>query len=398
MASSKRRRFLVQLAGLGASTCCLPGRLQSESMEQDDRTIDVPWLDEVITPPRQIPVDSKSARSLLTAPQKSGLGETLDSIQTKATKQEIWKGRREELLNWWIRFLGYDPRAKRPRIQWEVLEETTLGGVVRTKIRYETHPGWPVEAYILHPKNGEGKLPAAVALHPTVNHSIDEPIGLKSNDGKIEGPRANGLHLARKGFVVLVPRNYLWPTNDRIAAKEQAAKWNGEQAKLAAIGKQVAMKGMAKMLYDVQIAIDILEQDPAVDTKRISLIGHSLGAKEALYGIAFDSRVRCAAASEGGVGIRFSNWESEWYLGSTITEPSFEHEHDELLGLAAPKPLFIVAGESADGDRGWPLLNAGQEIYSLSGKCRLGQYNHRTGHSMTEEAGRRMIEWLTTYG
>ncbi len=60
------------------------------------------------------------------------------------------------------------------------------------------------------------------------------------------------------------------------------------------------------MLLDGMVAMNVLESLPSVDPKRMGAIGHSLGAKEALYLAAFDPRVRAAVSSEGGVGIPLS--------------------------------------------------------------------------------------------
>jgi cephalosporin-C deacetylase-like acetyl esterase len=56
------------------------------------------------------------------------------------------------------------------------------------------------------------------------------------------------------------------------------------------------------MLFDAVRAADVLESLPGVDAKRLACIGHSLGAKEALYAGAFDDRFRAAVFSEGGIG------------------------------------------------------------------------------------------------
>jgi hypothetical protein len=232
-------------------------------------------------------------------------------------------------------------------------------------------------------------------FHPTVDNSIDEPAGIATKDGPADGPRAFGLHLARKGFVALCPRNYLWPANDRIAAKEEAERWLKEQPP---VNSKRRIKGMGKMVYDAVVAINLLKSMVSVHSARVAVVGHSLGAKEALYAAAFDPRVTAAAASEGGLGLRFSNWHDPWYLGATIQEKGFDHDHHELLALAAPRPFLNIAGESADGDRGWPLIERAHEIYALADDVpRLGQFNHRSGHPLNEEASKKMVEWIVAY-
>src|SRR5205085_11358947 len=113
-------------------------------------------------------------------------------------------------------------------------------------------------------------------------------------------------------------------------------------------------KGMAKMLYDSLVATDILAAQPGVDPARLGSVGHSLGAKETLYLAAFDERIKATVSSEGGIGTKFSNWDALWYLGPTIKEPAFTHEHHELLALAAPRPFLLIAALSPDGDHACP--------------------------------------------
>ena len=125
------------------------------------------------------------------------------------------------------------------------------------------------------------------------------------------------------------------------------------------------------MLFDAQRGLDVLESLPEVDTNRLGAIGHSLGAKEALYVAAFDPRVKATVSSEGGIGTTFSNWNAPWYLDKQIT--SFGREHHELLALAAPRPFLLVGGDSADGDRSWPYIDAARPVYELFSKpARLG--------------------------
>ncbi len=155
---------------------------------------------------------------------------------------------------------------------------------------------------------------------------------------------------------------------------------------------------MAKMLWDAVRAVDVLESLEEVDSKRLGAVGHSLGAKEALYLAAFDERVKVTVSSEGGVGTRFSNWHADWYLGPAIKSGAFLREHHELLALIAPRPFLLLGGNSADGDRGWPFIKAALDVYGLYGKpWRLGQYVHGQGHAVPPEAQRRIYEWFAVY-
>ena len=79
--------------------------------------------------------------------------------------------------------------------------------VLRLLVRYEAEPGREVEAYLLRPEGpaADRSRPGAVVLHSTVDYTIRQPSGL-------EGPADKwiGLHLARRGYVCICPRCFLW--------------------------------------------------------------------------------------------------------------------------------------------------------------------------------------------
>jgi dienelactone hydrolase len=357
----QRRSVLQVLAAAGGATL-----LRFPDVSAAEAATDVSWLDEIQRPPEKLPEG---------APR---LGELPDE------RLERWKVHRQNLRLRWLEFLGPLPaeRVKPPKL--EIVAEDRPEGVLRQLVRYEVEPGLFTEAYLLRPAEAPGDRPGVAVFHSTVDHSIRQPAGVEGAPEK-----AFGLKLARKGCVCFCPRNYLWPETGRIAAQEEAKKF---------LERQPKSKGMAKMLYDALVAVDILASLPGVDPERIGSVGHSLGAKETLYLAAFDERVKATVSSEGGIGTKFSNWNAPWYLGPEIDEPAFKREHHELLALAAPRPFLLVGGESADGDRGWPFIAAAKPVYELYGQpARLGQYNHRKGHAVPPEAEQRIEEWLLTY-
>ena len=339
----------------------------------DERAREVSWLAEVQSPPANLPAN---------APQ---LGDVLvDSAGQRIDTLDAWKKRRVELRQWWLEFLGKMPAERKSPPRLEVVEEDRIDGVVRQLVKYDAEPGIPTEAYVCRPASVRGKVPGIAAFHSTVDHSIRQPAGIEGAPEK-----AFGLRYANRGRIVFCPRNYLWPVTGKIAAREEAEKY---------LQRVPGSRGMAKMLYDALVAIDVLTAMPEVDSQRIGAIGHSLGAKEVLYLAAFDERVKVTISSEGGVGARFSNWQDAWYLGPAIQDPKFNRDHHELLALAAPRPFLLIGGESADGDRGWPFIERTLAVYKRYGEpCRIGQYNHRQGHAVPPEALARMDEWFDAY-
>ena len=359
-----RRAWLAASLAAGVGTC---------SSWAHEPVRDVAWLKQVQTPPDALPKASRRLEPLLVDAD----GEPIRSL-------DQWRNRREELRGWWLKFLGSlgIPRDKPPKL--ETLAEDRVGNVLRQLVRYEPEPGWPVEAYLLRPEKLAGPAPGVAVFHSTVNHSIRQPAGV---EGKPE--KAFGLKLAQRGCITISPRNFLWPTNHKISAGDEARRF---------LKRHPKCKGMAKMLFDAQQAVDILAAQPGVDANRLGAVGHSLGAKEVLYLAAFDERIKVTVSSEGGVGTRFSNWNAPWYLGPTIKSADFNREHHELLALAAPRPFLLIGGDSADGARSWPFIQAALPVYRLyANTARLGLLNHGGGHAVPPVAENRTYEWFDAY-
>ncbi|MFQ5734906.1 MAG: alpha/beta hydrolase family protein, partial [Planctomycetaceae bacterium] len=330
-----------------------------------------------VTAPRKFPrLPAGTLRPLLTNAQ----GRPIRTL-------EQWKQRRAQIRSDWMTFLGPMPQ-KRPAVKLKILRTDTLKTVTRQLVRYESEPGEFVEGYLLRPRGikAGGKRAGIVALHQTTRDTFEQIAGVKGPD-----MQQIGLKLAKRGFVVFCPRCYLW--RDVKTYRDAVARFRKRHPRTL---------GMHKMLYDAIRGVDVLASLSYVDAKRIGAVGHSLGAKEALYLAAFDERIKAAVASEGGTGFKSTNWDAPWYLGKGINDPGFKLNHHELLALIAPRPFLILAGEkgrgSADGDRTWPFLVAAQPVCKLYGKpVRLGMYNHRKGHSIPDEAFQRMAEWAETY-
>jgi dienelactone hydrolase len=313
------------------------------------------------------------------------VGQPLPPLLPNDAGLPFWLEKRDEIRNRWLEYLGPIERPESPP-RTEIVSEERIGNVLRQLIRYESEPGWPTESYIVRPAaNQVDPRPGVVVFHSTVEHSIRQPAGV---EGKPE--KAFGLKLAERGFVTLCPRNFLWPDNHHIDTEKQTALFQNRHPN---------SKGMAKMLLDAQVAVDLLLSLPGVDRNRIGAIGHSLGAKEVLYLAAFDERIKATVSSEGGIGTEFSNWDAPWYLGPEIkTFATSSHDHHELLALTAPRPFLLVGGESADGTQSWPYVEVALTVYRLyDGTPRIGFLNHKRGHAVPLIAEQRIYDWLEAY-
>ena len=137
---------------------------------------------------------------------------------------------------------------------------------------------------------------------------------------------------------------------------------------------------------------------PDIDRARIAIIGHSLGAKMALYAAAFDERIAVAVASEPGIGFKQSNYDSIWYFGERLAVALPGTDQHELLGMLAPRPFLLIGGDQYDTAESWHCINAARPVYSLFGaEAKLGYYNHHQGHSPAPEAAWLAMEWIRRF-
>ena len=291
-----------------------------------------------------------------------------------------WAGRRVELRRAWDEIIGPLP-AQRAALKTEIVSTEELPDHSRVLLRYNVDEKTRTEAYLLLPKGFARKRPGMVCLHPTSKATLRTVVGL---EGREQVHYA--LQLVRRGYVCIAPRNFLW--------EAEGETWQQAAERVKRDGWKT---GMARMVFDAIRATDVLLERPEVDPKRVGTIGHSLGGKEALYHAAFDERIAAAISCEGGVGLKLSNWEADWYLGGQIKSPEFGRDNHEVMSLIAPRALLVIGGESADGAFSWPFIDACLPVWRLYGaEERLGLLRHDEKHNFPSPGPmrERVWEWL----
>ena len=347
---------------------------------------DVPWLEEVQQ--HEVPADAPTPEPIL-----NGAGATL----------RAWKRKRAQIRERWSDYLGVIA-ADSGSPELNVLEEDRPTGVVRQLVEFQSEPGETVRGYLIKPQHIDAPRPGVLALHPTVPATIRQSAGLRDR----ERDYSFGLRLAQMGFVTFSPENFLWRdpfdqllSNFHTQYPDSSMNWSAKKDIFAGVVENMQRqhpeaKGMAKMLFDAQRGLDVLQSLDEVNPRRLGTIGHSLGSMQALYLTAFDERVQAAVSNEPGISTDFQNWYDPWYLGEEIRE--FDHDQHELLALIAPRPFLLMGGGGVDGATSWPYVQEALEVYGLYGEPRrLGFLNHEAGHNVPPVAEFRAYQWLLTY-
>jgi hypothetical protein len=299
----------------------------------------------------------------------------------KITTKAEWEKKQTLLRDAWLKHLGKPP-DKPDRLDVKIDKAEELDRFTRSLISFQSEGDDRIRAYLLTPtglKKGD-KRPAVVVFHPTTRETLKEPAGLGDKPD-----RAHGVELAERGFIVLCPECFIlkdpegWAKGQAAALEKRRPGWTG----------------MGKMTFDASRCVDYLESLSEVDKERIGCLGHSLGAKEVLYAMAFEPRYHVGVFNEGGIGIRMSNWTDVWYLTDKIKPLMTEMEHHQLIALIAPRPFLILGGGDADGDASWPFVKAALPVYELLGAGeRVGLINHKGKHSFPAESRKTAYGWI----
>ncbi len=217
-----------------------------------------------------------------------------------------------------------------------------------------------------HP--GESSLHLLMYLPAHAAKPVPLFLGLNfSGNAAAEDPTKDGAHWP---FAVLIARGYglatMWtgdmsPDNDKTLHSGVYALFYkpGQTERAPNDWGAIAAWG-----WGLSRALDYLETDPAVDPKRVAVIGHSRNGKAAVWAGARDTRFAMVVSNESGEGgaalsrrdfgetvqdlnTSFPHWFCENYRQFNGRAAESPVESNLLLALVAPRPLYVA---SAQGD------------------------------------------------
>jgi lysophospholipase L1-like esterase/acetyl esterase/lipase len=296
-----------------------------------------------------------------------------------------WELRRAHILSSLQRVMGQLPgESFRVPLDVKVLEEKTVGKLIRRKLSFQADPYDRVTAWLLRPTEGkEKRLPAMLCLHQTFAAGKDEPAGLAGS--------AN-LHYAQE----LAERGYITLSPDYPSFGEHP--FDFAQPEFAS--------GTLKAVWDNLRAVDLLSSLPEVDAQRIGVIGHSLGGHNGLFTAPFDPRLKVVVSSCGFTSFLqddMPSWTGPRYMPriKTVFENDarkMPFDFSEVVASLAPRPfLAIAATKDNDFDVSGvrDVMQSAASVYELHGRRdHLQAYYPDSPHDFPEEARLRAYEFL----
>ncbi|MGI8978067.1 MAG: DUF2920 family protein [Pirellulaceae bacterium] len=306
----------------------------------------------------------------------------------KIASTEDWQVRREHILASLQRVMGQRPgESFRMPLDVKVIEEKTEGQLIRRKLSFQSDPFDPVTAWLLIPVDEKGKKrPAMLCLHQTFAQGKDEPVGVAG---------AANLHYAQE----LAERGYVTLSPDYPSFGEHP--YNFAQPEFSS--------GTMKAVWDNLRAVDLLSSMPEVDGERIGVIGHSLGAHNALFTAPFDSRLKVVVSSCGFTSFLkddMPSWTGPRYMPRIKT--LFENDAKKMpfdfsviVASLAPRPFLAVAATQdndfdVSGVR--DVMQAAASVYELHSKREhLQALYPESPHDFPMDARQKAYEFLDAH-
>lgn len=277
------------------------------------------------------------------------------------------------------------------------LEKVDMGEYTRYRIELTTMPSLKMPIYLLIPKHHTLPLPTVLAIHGH-GYGHKELVGLNP-DGSARAKSTYhedfAVDLVKKGFAVVAPE--LIGFGDRKLQEDQG-KGKPSDNSCYRLASQLLLYG--KTLAGLRVhecikVIDYLETQKEFDSSNIGCMGISGGGLVTAFTSILDERIKATVISGYTNTFAGSIIDRRHCLDNYIPNILQIAEMPELIGLIAPRALFIEAGKE---DPLFPLEHVQTALTQLEKMYRAFDVEHllashlfNGGH---EISGERSYDWL----
>jgi len=338
---------------------------------------------------------------------------------TRIKDSKTWsKKRRPELLRLFEdQVYGRAPKPKRRKIRYKVTAVATnaLNGLATRKeisiFLTGSSVGPRLELLLYLPNNSPKPVPAFLGLNFNGNHAVTYEPDVRLSDRWMVAGRSKcivdnrateecrGIEASRWPAEKVIARGYALATAYYGDLEPDFTEgWKlGLRAALSPAGTNTIFKpdewgAIGAWAWGLSRALDYLETEPAVNAKRVAVIGHSRLGKTSLWAGARDERFAIVISNESGEGgaalarrqfgertadlnRRFPHWFCGNFKEYSGREDEMPVDQHELITLIAPRPVYVASAQQdrwADPRGEFLAAKNAEPVYALFGKAGLG--------------------------
>lgn len=287
----------------------------------------------------------------------------LCSDGTKVENHRQWEQkRRPELLQLFENEMyGTAPAAPALRFETREAAGSAYGGkATRKQVRIHYAKGQFIDLLLYIPTGAKQPPPVFLGLNFAGNHAINEDSLVFLPDTKRLRPdfevEERGVKAHRWDIERILDNGFALAT----FCLEDVAPDSPFPGGALAVWPQYTWKCVAAWAWGLSRAMDYLEQEPAIDSKRVAVMGHSRLGKAALWAGAKDTRFAMVVSNESGCSgaalarRRFGEtlgylnrvryyWFAYRFQYYNDYEEGLPFDQHELLALIAPRPLYVAS-------------------------------------------------------
>lgn len=331
---------------------------------------------------------------------------------TRVATAEDWRAkRRPELISLfeWYMYGAPPAAAAHAKITSEIEGETDVLDGRATMKQVAIHFGPPgrerdgaIHLLLFVPKERKGPVPVFLGLNFQGNHAVMDHKDIALVKGwmppKFAGVKderatdaSRGGESSRWPVERAINRGYAVATFYHGDVQSDRPKWDGAPALYFRAGQtepdEHEWGTIAIWAWGLSRAADYLVQDPAIDGKRMIVLGHSRNGKTALLAGALDERFAVVIPSQAGCGgtspargtvgesverinTSFPHWFDKAFHRFNKEPQKLPFDQHCLMALVAPRPLLLT---NATGDQ-WAnpsgqfeMLKLAEPVYRLLG-------------------------------